>query len=125
MSERCPAVKRLHPFTIAPDGSHRDALRAYIAAAITYKEARGLRVTFVYALLAIGFFLWFASKWPDLLPEGVARLAWLSWLVGAAGGLVAAGAEWATYRKLLRCLSLLGQPFADGAKPPDGMQRSL
>ncbi len=117
-------LNRLQPFTMAPDGSHRKALHAYIEAAITYKEVRWVRVTFVYVLLAIGFFLWFASKWPYLLPDGVPRLAWLSWSCAAAGCLLAAAAEWATYRNLLRCLSRLGQPFPDGAKASDGPEGS-
>jgi hypothetical protein len=111
-------MKRLHPFTIDLNWGNREALQAYIVASITYQEVRSVRIVSVYVLVLIGFFVWFASAWPDLLPEGIARLAWFSWLAVAIGVLLAASMEWITYRNLLRCLSRLDQPFEHGMKPP-------
>ncbi len=110
-------LDRLHPYTIDADGSHREALRAYIVAAITYREVRGVRIVFVYVLVSIGFLIWFASAWPDRLPDGVAAAAWFSWLAAMVAALLAGALEWIAYRNFLRCLSRLGGPFEEAARP--------
>jgi hypothetical protein len=115
-------MNHLDPFTIDSNGLQREALQAYIAAAITYQEVRSVRVVSVYVLLLTGFFLWFASAWPDLLPDGAARLAWYSWLAVSIGVLLAAGMEWVTHRNLLRSLSRLGRPRKDAVKPADFLE---
>ena len=121
--ERGLALKRLHPFTIDADGRHREALRAYIEASITYKEVRGARIAFVYLLAAIGFLIWFAWAWPNDLPEGLATVAWYFWLAAMVGVLLAALFEWITYRNLLRCLGRLGRPLEGDGKGTERMER--
>ena len=113
----------LHLFTLASDGSMRDAFRAYLVATLTYQRFRGIRVALVYVLVAIGLLNWFSTGWPDLLPSGFCSMVWDSWLAVFVGALIAAGFEWSWHKAQMRCLNRLGQPFKD-PEPNAGPQEA-
>src|SRR5262245_4959704 len=113
-------MKELYPFTLDPDGSQRDAFRAYLVATLTYQRFRGVRMVLIYALVFIGFLMWFAEGWPRLLPDVLSRVLWDSWMAGLLGALIAAGLEWTWRREQMRCISRLGQPFKENVRPTRG-----
>jgi hypothetical protein len=70
-----------------------------------YKKMNALRLLSVHVLAVTGFFAWFNTGWPTLLPEGIRALTLGLWGTCCTAIPLFAALEWICYRRRARYLA--------------------